>query len=116
MALCIKLQIRVDPTKRFFHKCFFRLLFAIKLGPCVANALFSYVTNTQALQQKLENKEKQGFVRLTPEKNLLRSSQHFLLNDFFTQRETSFVPYGPLNTRPSIMEHIQQNSKALFLI
>jgi hypothetical protein len=42
----------------FFVNQRFFSFFAIKLGCFIVKALFSYVTNTQALHQKLENKEK----------------------------------------------------------
>jgi hypothetical protein len=43
------------------------MVFAIKLGRFKVQSIYSYFTNTQALQQKSENGEKQGLVGLTPE-------------------------------------------------
>jgi hypothetical protein len=40
--------------------------FAFKLDCFIVNVFFSYATNTQALQQKSENKENQRFVGFTP--------------------------------------------------
>jgi hypothetical protein len=51
----------------FFVKQRFSPFFSLKLGRFVVKALFSYVTNTQAKQQKLENEKQQSMVGLTPD-------------------------------------------------
>ncbi len=60
-CLLCELKTRSQSYQTFFF------LFAIKLGCFKAKGLFSYVTNTQALQGKSENKEKTSLVGLTPE-------------------------------------------------
>ncbi len=55
----------VKPTKLVFHKAKIFYIFSIKLGHFIAQAIFSYVGNTQFYQQKSKNKEKQSLVGLT---------------------------------------------------
>ena len=40
--------------------------FATKLGHCTVHTFFSYATNSQAYQQKSENRKNESLVRLTP--------------------------------------------------
>ncbi len=68
---CLRTEKKVDSRSQSYQTFFLRKakifpFFAIKLACFIAKALISYVTNTQASQEKSENKEKTSLVGLTP--------------------------------------------------
>ncbi len=71
-----QVQSGVNPSKLFFHKTKIFFRFSLLSLAHLQQRLCSYVTNTQAVQQKSENKEKQSLVGLTLEVNATGKSAH----------------------------------------